>query len=245
MAEENSFKENLNWKKLSIDAVNTIIATAIGIILGLLVDKWRENVNNQENYQKVIVATIVNLENYKSQIENLESYVDYSSEEFDTYYDAEYEETDSTMDEIGYVFFSENFQQQDRWIEENFITNGGFIEDADLRLKIGNVYSLIDLCKNSFAHLKTVSDKAYDKYVDIYVNEDSKNAFDKLLTDKEFMAYSSAITETKYNVDTWLKSIDELTQEIVKIANADEKQLNDMRQSSKKILDMISKSREE
>ena len=81
--------------------------------------------------------------------------------------------------------------------------------------------------------------------MDIYVNEDSKNAFDKLLTDKEFMAYSSAITETKYNIDTWLKSIDDLTQEIVKIANADEKQLNDMRQSSKKILDMISKSREE
>ena len=54
MAEENSFKESLNWKKISIDAVNTIIATAIGIIIGLLVDKWRENISNQENYQKVI-----------------------------------------------------------------------------------------------------------------------------------------------------------------------------------------------
>lgn len=245
MAEENSFKENLNWKKLSIDAVNTIIATAIGIILGLLVDKWRENVNNQENYQKVIVATIVNLENYKSQIENLESYVEYSNDEFTNLYSDEFEETDSTMDDISYLFFVENFQQQDRWIEENFITNGGFIEDADLRLKIGNVYSLIDLCKNSFANLKSVSDKAYDKYLDIYVNEDSNKAFDKLITDKEFMAYSTAVSECKYNVDVWLKSIDDLTQEIVKIANADEKQLNDMRQSSKKILDMISKSREE
>ncbi|MBP5368548.1 MAG: hypothetical protein J6Z01_08880, partial [Bacteroidales bacterium] len=183
MADENSFRENLNWKKLSIDAVNTIIATAIGIILGLLVDNWRESISNQENYQKVIVATIVNLENYKSQIENLESYVDYSNDEFLNLYSEEFEETDSTMDEITYLFFAENFQQQDRWIEENFITNGGFIEDADLRLKIGNVYSLIDLCKNSFANLKSISDKAYDKYLDIYVNEDSNKAFDKLITD--------------------------------------------------------------
>ncbi|MBQ1884487.1 MAG: hypothetical protein II165_05655, partial [Bacteroidales bacterium] len=71
------------------------------------------------------------------------------------------------MDDISYLFFVENFQQQDRWIEENFITNGGFIEDADLRLKIGNVYSLIELCKNRFNQLKESSNKAYDKYLNV------------------------------------------------------------------------------
>lgn len=243
MAEENSFKENLNWKKLSIDAVNTIIATAIGIILGLLVDKWRENVSNQENYQKVIVATIVNLENYEQQIKNLKSYTEYNEECYNSFFESDYEETDSTMDEIGYVFFSEEFKQQDRWIEENFITNGGFIEDADLRLKIGNVYSLIDLCKNRFNQLKESSNKAYDRYLNIYVNEDPKEAFDKVIFDKEFLAYGSNLGVANLDIADWLVSIEELTKEIIKISNADEKQLNDMRQASKKILDKISQAR--
>lgn len=245
MAEENSFKENLNWKKLSIDAVNTIIATAIGIILGLLVDKWRENVNNQENYQKVIVATIVNLENYKTQIENLQSYVDYYDGEFSNYFSGEYEITDSTMDEIGGLFYIENFKQQDRWIEENFITNGGFIEDADLRLKIGNVYSLIDLCKNTFVEVRDKANKASDKYLDILVNTDEKKALDKLLSDKEFMSYVTSVSGANRDITEWLTNIDDLTKEIIKMANADEKQLNDMRQSSKKILDLMSKGREQ
>lgn len=244
MAEENSFKENLNWKKLSIDAVNTIIATAIGIILGLLVDNWREKVNNQENYQKVIVATIVNLENYQTQIENLQSYINYNDEEFEYYYSDEFEETDSTMDEIGNLFYIENFKQQDRWIEENFITNGGFIEDADLRLKIGNVYSLIDLCKNTFAESREKANKAYERYLDIYVNGDEKKAFEKLLTDKDFMSYLSNLKDAKYDITQWLANIEDLTKEIIKMANADEKQLNEMRQSSKKILDLMSKSHE-
>ena len=243
MAEENSFKENLNWKKLSIDAVNTIIATAIGIILGLLVDKWRENVSNQENYQKVIVATIVNLENYEQQIKNLKSYTEYNEEFYNSFFEDDYEETDSTMDEIGYVFFSEEFKQQDRWIEENFITNGGFIEDADLRLKIGNVYSLIDLCKNRFTQLKESSNKAYDKYLNIYVNEDPKKAFNKVIFDKEFLAYGNNLGVANFDIADWLVSIEELTKEIIKISNADEKQLNDMRQASKKILDKISQAR--
>ena len=159
MAEENSFKENLNWKKISIDAVNTIIATAIGIIIGLLVDKWRENISNQENYQKVIVATINNLENYQQQIEKLQASMQGAEDTFDQLMSDEYEFTDETLDDMGDVIFVGDFMQQDRWIEENFITNGGFIENTDLRLKIGNVYSLIDLCKNISSQRRTPAQK--------------------------------------------------------------------------------------
>ena len=226
MAEENSFKENLNWKKLSIDAVNTIIATAIGIILGLLVDNWREKVNNQENYQKVIVATIVNLENYQKQIENLKTYSDYGESVFEELTSEDYEISDSTIEDLKEIFFTEDFKQQDRWIEENFITNGGFIEDADLRLKIGNVYSLIDLCKHSFVDLKEYSNKAYDKYLQFYVNEKPQDALEKIISNQECLAYISKIHYSNAQLDEWIQNIADLNTEIIKMAKADEKQLN-------------------
>ncbi|MBQ3655984.1 MAG: hypothetical protein II956_03930 [Bacteroidales bacterium] len=244
MAEENSFKENLNWKKLSIDAVNTIIATAIGIIIGLLVDKWRENISNEENYQKVIVATINNLENYEKQITNLQSdWIAYYEEALTAMDSDEYEETDSSFDEIPDLLFAKDFMQQDRWIEENFISNGGFIENTDLRLKIGNVYSLIDLCKNNVIRLKSLADKAYEKYLSIAVSEKPEKAFSKILADKDFVNYSMAVSEVNDNLKQYLAIIKDLNAEIIKMSNADEKALNEMREASKKIQETINKER--
>jgi len=243
MSEENSFKENLNWKKLSIDAVNTIIATAIGIVIGLLVDKWRENISNEENYQKVIVATINNLENYQTQIENLKSWSAYSAECFDALASDDYELSDSSINDLGEVFFNQDFMQQDRWIEENFITNGSFIENTDLRLKIGNVYSLIDLAKSKFLKLKGLSDKAYEKYLNYLVNENNQKAWEKTWTDKDFLNYYSAILTTNADIDSYIANIKELNGNILKISKADEKALNEMRQSSKKILETLTKEK--
>lgn len=244
MAEENSFKENLNWKKLSIDAVNTIIATAIGIIIGLLVDKWRENISNEENYQKVIVATINNLENYQQQIENIQSWVEYNQSVFDEAISDDYEVSDSTYDYLAANIYNCDFMQQDRWIEENFINNGGFIENTDLRLKIGNVYSLIDLCKNKLSALKEKSDKTYEKYLDYYDGSNLIKSVEKYFADKDFIAYNSLLRETNGDLKYYIANIKELTAQIIKMSNADEKALNEMRESSKKILETLTKERE-
>ena len=244
MAEENSFKENLNWKKLSIDAVNTIIATAIGIIIGLLVDKWRENISNEENYQKVIVATINNLENYQKQIENIQTWAEYNASVYDEVSSDDYETTDSTYDYLAENLYNCDFMQQDRWIEENFINNGGFIENTDLRLKIGNVYSLIDLCKNKLAALKEKSDKSYEKYLDYYDDSNKQKALAKYGSDKDFIAYNSLLSETNNDLKYYIANIKELTAQIIKMSNADEKALNEMRESSKKILETLTKERE-
>jgi len=247
MAEENSFKENLNWKKISIDAVNTIIATAIGIIIGLLVDKWRENISNQENYQKVIVATINNLENYQQQIEKLQASMQGAEDTFDQLMSDEYEFTDETLDDMGDVIFVGDFMQQDRWIEENFITNGGFIENTDLRLKIGNVYSLIDLCKNKIVTTKDAGTKMTEKYLAYvveYSNKQTEGAA-KLMQDKDFINYYAKLTMSNDDVKTSLAIIKDLTAEIIKLSDADQNELNKMRESSKKINDIINKKRGE
>ena len=243
MAEENSFKENLNWKKLSIDAVNTIIATAIGIILGLLVDNWREKVNNQENYQKVIVATINNLENYQQQMTDIKDYMQFSKEYVDYYTSDDYEITDSTMNELANIFFFSDFKQQDRWIEENFISNGGFIENTDLRLKIGNVYSLVDLCRSNVTELKASADKAYEKYLEYYSIENDTKAFEKFMDDKTIQNYTQNLYMMHSNVNYYLANMKDLIDEIIKMSNADEEALKEMRISSKKINDLLNKER--
>ncbi|MBR6279268.1 MAG: hypothetical protein IKR41_11035 [Bacteroidales bacterium] len=247
MAEEteNQFKENFNWQKITIDAVNTIIATAIGIIIGLLVDKWRENISNEENYQKIIVATINNLENYEKQISNIQTqWIQYCEEGFENIESDDYEETDSSLNEITDLFFWEDFMQQDRWIEENFINNGGFIEDTDLRLKIGNVYSLVDLCKNNIVKLRNSTEKAYDRYLYYFINEKPENAFSKLINDKDLINYRETVREVYYNLDEYITIIKDLNAEIIKKSNADEKALNEQRESSKKILEIINKARQ-
>lgn len=246
MAEENSFKENLNWKKISIDAVNTIIATAIGIIIGLLVDKWRENISNQENYQKVIVATINNLENYQNQITNLQGALQVSEDVYETVLSEDYEVSDETLSELGGVIFNGDFMQQDRWIEENFITNGGFIENTDLRLKIGNVYSIIDLCKNKIIAMKEPSVKMTEKYLSYYVEYDGDKALlgaGKLMQDKDFVNYYAKVSLTNDDIQTSLEIIRDLTAEIIKLSDADQDELNKMRESSKKINDLINKKK--
>ena len=247
MAEENSFKENLNWKKISIDAVNTIIATAIGIIIGLLVDKWRENISNQENYQKVIVATINNLENYQQQIEKLQTGLQDAEDTFDKLSSDEYEITDETLSDMSDIIFNGDFMQQDRWIEENFITNGGFIENTDLRLKIGNVYSLIDLCKNKIISMKAAGDKMTEKYLAYYVEYSNKQTEGaaKLMQDKDFINYYAQLSFANDDVKTSLEIIKDLTAEIIKLSDADQTELNKMRESSKKINDIINKKRGE
>ncbi|MCR5454985.1 MAG: hypothetical protein K6F33_08375 [Bacteroidales bacterium] len=246
MAEENSFKENLNWKKISIDAVNTIIATAIGIIIGLLVDKWRENISNQENYQKVIVATINNLENYQTQIEKLQGDLQDAEDIFDNITSDEYEVTDETFDEFGNMLFISDFMQQDRWIEENFITNGGFIEDTDLRLKIGNVYSVIDLSKNKLIATKNAATRVTDKYLSYLIKyqDDPIEAASHWMKDKDFLQFYSILVSNNYDVKNFLAIIKELNAEIIKLSNADETELNKMRESSKKINDIINKDRD-
>ena len=133
--------------------------------------------------------------------------------------------------------------QQDRWIEENFISNGGFIENTDLRLKIGNVYSLIDLCKNNVIRLKSLADKAYEKYLSIAVSEKPEKAFSKILADKDFVNYSMAVSEVNDNLKQYLAIIKDLNAEIIKMSNADEKALNEMREASKKIQETINKER--
>ena len=241
MTEENSFKENLNWKKISIDAVNTIIATAIGIIIGLLVDKWRENISNQENYQKVIVATINNLENYQHQIERIQGDLQSAEDVYDNMTTGKYEPSDETLDELGNMYFDSDFMQQDRWIEENFITNGGFIENTDLRLKIGNVYSLIDLCKNKTLAMKE-SGKAYlEKYADCllkYQDAPMKGA-ETFMLSKDFLTYYAQLSGTNAEIKTSLEIIKDLTAEIIKMSDADQGELNKMRESSKRINDII------
>ena len=244
MAEENSFKENLNWKKISIDAVNTIIATAIGIIIGLLVDKWRENISNQENYQKVIVATINNLENYQNQIENLQEWMQYSLDLNDAIWEEDYDDKDSAnIEEFDYIFFAQDFKQQDKWIEENFITNGGFIEDTDLRLKIGSVYSMIDLCRKEIESLKRDAEKNYGNHLNNYFN-DTKTCIEKTRNDNYYSRYIVKLAGANANVKMYLDVIKELNAEIIKISNADQTELNKMRESSKKINEIINKERD-
>ena len=243
MADENSFRDNLNWKKLSIDAVNTIIATAIGIILGLLVDNWRESISNQENYQKVIVATINNLENYQHQMEDIEDWIRVEKEYAEYYQSDDCEVTDSTMDELVNIFFFTDFMQQDRWIEENFISNGGFIENTELRLKIGNVYSLVDLCRNNVTELKASADKAYEKYLGYYSIENDNKAFEKFMDDKTIQNYIGTLYMMHDNITYYLANMKDLIQEIILMSDADEESLNAMRQSSKKINDLLNKQR--
>ena len=247
MSEENSFKENLNWKKISIDAVNTIIATAIGIIIGLLVDKWRENISNDENYQKVIVATINNLENYQHQIDEIQDKLQVCEDVINTVYSSEYEVTNKTMDDLNDMIFMADFMQQDRWIEENFITNGGFIENTDLRLKIGNVYSVIDLCKSKTLSLRDASIKLIDKYAGYYLEYYERKAVgaEKMRIDKDFLNYASQLTEVNSSIKSCLSIIKELTAEIISMSDADEDELNKMRESSKKINDIINRNKEE
>ena len=248
MAEENSFKENLNWKKISIDAVNTIIATAIGIIIGLLVDKWRENISNQENYQKVIVATINNLENYQNQIETLQGKLQDAEDTFDKIVSDDYEVSEETLSDLGDVIFTGDFMQQDRWIEENFITNGGFIENTDLRLKIGNVYSLIDLCKNKITSMKAESVKMTEKYLSYYVEYSGKNALEgagRLMQDKDFINYYAKVSMTNDDIKTSIAIIKDLSAEIIQMSDADQDELNKMRESSKKINDIITREKGE
>ena len=134
--------------------------------------------------------------------------------------------------------------QQDRWIEENFINNGGFIENTDLRLKIGNVYSLIDLCKNKLSALKEKSDKTYEKYLDYYDGSNLIKSVEKYFADKDFIAYNSLLSGTNGDLKYYIANIKELTAQIIKMSNADEKALNEMRESSKKILETLTKERE-
>jgi hypothetical protein len=242
MAEENSFKENLNWKKLTIDAVNTIIATAIGIIIGLIVDKAKEDASNAENYQKIIVATINNLENYEKQIENHQEWMQYGIDIITEISEDEYDIKDSAnIEEFDNVFFSQSFAQQDRWIEENFITNGNFIENTDLRLKIGTVYSIIDLCKNEINSLKSEAEAQYNKHLDRYF-DDTNTCVDKTTNDSYFSRYIVKLAGTNEILKMYIAQIKDLNSEILKLSNADEKELNKMRESSKKINDMINKS---
>ena len=247
MAEENSFKENLNWKKISIDAVNTIIATAIGIIIGLLVDKWRENISNQENYQKVIVATINNLENYQHQIERVQKELDRAEGAFDEVTGEDYELSDQTLDDLGGMIFESDFMQQDRWIEENFITNGGFIENTDLRLKIGNVYSLIDLCKSKILAMKESSKLFTEKYAEVYIKyqDDQLTGAKKFMQSKDLLTYYAQLTTTNSDVQSSIAIIKDLTNEIIQMSDADQDELNKMRESSKKINDIITREKGE
>ena len=247
MAEENSFKENLNWKKISIDAVNTIIATAIGIIIGLLVDKWRENISNQENYQKVIVATINNLENYQNQIERIQGELQSAEDVYVHMTSGKYEPSDETLDELYGMYFSSDFMQQDRWIEENFITNGGFIENTDLRLKIGNVYSLIDLCKNKIVAMKESGKIYLEKYADCYIKyqDDKMKGAQKFMMSKDFLTYYAQLTGSNGDIQSSLTIIKELSAEIIKMSDADQDELNKMRESSKKINDIITREKGE
>lgn len=247
MAEENSFKENLNWKKISIDAVNTIIATAIGIIIGLLVDKWRENISNQENYQKVIVATINNLENYQHQIERVQGDLARAEGAFDNITSDEYELSDETLDDLGDMIFESDFMQQDRWIEENFITNGGFIENTDLRLKIGNVYSLIELCKSKIIAMKESGKVFTEKYAEVYVKyqNDMLAGAKNFIQSKDLLTYYAQLTTTNSDVQSSIAIIKGLTNEIIQMSDADQDELNKMRESSKKINEIIIKNRGE
>jgi len=247
MAEENSFKENLNWKKISIDAVNTIIATAIGIIIGLLVDKWRENISNQENYQKVIVATINNLVNYQHQIERVQGDLDRAEGVFNNITSDEYEMSNETLDDLGDMIFETDFMQQDRWIEENFITNGGFIENTDLRLKIGNVYSLIDLCKSKIVAMKESGKVFTEKYAEVYIKyqNDPLVGAKNFMQTKDFLTYYAQLSTTNVDVQSSIAIIKDLTDEIIKMSDADQDELNKMRESSKKINDIILKNRGE
>ena len=245
MAEENSFKENLNWKKISIDAVNTIIATAIGIIIGLLVDKWRENISNQENYQKVIVATINNLENYQHQIVRVQGDLARAEGAFDNITSDEYELSDKTLDDLGDMIFESDFMQQDRWIEENFITNGGFIENTDLRLKIGNVYSLIELCKSKIIAMKESGKVFTEKYAEVYVKyqNDMLAGAKNFIQSKDLLTYYAQLTTTNSDVQSSIAIIKDLTNEIIQMSDADQDELNKMRESSKKINEIIIKNR--
>ena len=247
MAEENSFKESLNWKKISIDAVNTIIATAIGIIIGLLVDKWRENISNQENYQKVIVATINNLENYQHQIERIQVDLQVAEDVYNDMISGENPLSDKTLDGLSDMIFDTDFKQQDRWIEENFITNGGFIENTDLRLKIGNVYSLIDLCKNKIVAMKESGKVFMEKYAECYIKyqNDKETGAKEFILSKDFLTYYAQLSGSNEDIKTSLVIIKDLTDEIIKLSDADQEELNKMRESSKKINEIINKRKQE
>jgi len=240
MAEE-SFKENLNWKKITIDAINTIIATAIGIVIGLLVDKVRENINNQENYQKIICATINNLEDYEGQISNHLDWIKYSLDTYDEITEMEDWSDTLATDGMFDVFFKEDFIHKDRWIEENFITNGSFIEDADLRLQIGSVYSFVDICKQKILDINTESEAVYKNYLAFYADNE-KTAVKKIVDSKLFLNYILKLTSLKVDLQSYLNSIHEINQTILKNSNANQEDIQKMRESSKKINDILYKN---
>ncbi len=242
MAEENSFKENLNWKKLTIDAINTIIATAIGIIIGLFVDKAKEDADKADNYQKIIVATINNLENYEAQITALQEYTQFGVDYLDEISEAEQLPEDAADNFFG-IYYQESFKNQDRWIEENFISNGNFIEDTDLRLKIGSVYSTIELVRNTLNELKDVATPEMNKYMSRYIEND-QTCIAKTGQDKTFSNYVAKLNIANDNVKTYLAIIKDLNADILKISKADANELAKMRESSKKINDLINKKTE-
>lgn len=243
MAEENVFKEELNGKALIIDAIKTIIATAIGLMFGLLMDKTTEKIQNRANYQQIIVATINNLEDYQTQIENLQNWMQYACDYIGSLSEEEYDPTDpSTIEEFDYVFFTQNFRQQDKWIEENFITNGNFIENTDLRLKIGSVYSTINLCQKDIEALKQEAEKEYGAHLDRYI-DDKTHCIETTLNDNHFLRYYVKLGTTNEQIKQYLGIIKDLNAEIIKISDADQEELQKMRESSKRINEILNKER--
>jgi hypothetical protein len=182
------------------------------------------------------------LENYEKQIENHQEWMQYGIDIITEISEDEYDIKDSAnIEEFDNVFFSQSFAQQDRWIEENFITNGNFIENTDLRLKIGTVYSIIDLCKNEINSLKSEAEAQYNKHLDRYF-DDTNTCVDKTTNDSYFSRYIVKLAGTNEILKMYIAQIKDLNSEILKLSNADEKELNKMRESSKKINDMINKS---
>jgi hypothetical protein len=155
--------------------------------------------------------------------------------------------SNETLDDLGDMIFETDFMQQDRWIEENFITNGGFIENTDLRLKIGNVYSLIELCKSKIVAMKESGKVFTEKYAEVYIKyqNDPLVGAKNFMQTKDFLTYYAQLSTTNVDVQSSIAIIKDLTDEIIKMSDADQDELNKMRESSKKINDIILKNRGE
>ncbi|MCQ2973885.1 MAG: hypothetical protein MJ211_03660 [Bacteroidales bacterium] len=234
--------ETKSWLK---DVANGALGTIIGILLTFGFDKAVEVHDAHENYVKITAATIINLERYVDQISACKNQLDYIQETLESVSEMDDETLeDSTSIYNFYDIFAElSFVQYDRWIEENFITKGEFIDNTDLRLKIGQVYSYKDLSKVEIEAFNKIRLVQYEKYFDKDC-EGVKNPIIEIMQDKSFNKFLLAAYSLQANIDSYLKIMTSELDEIKKIADIPEEEMKSLRESATKLENVVNKSYE-
>lgn len=242
------FHDSLNWKVLTIDAIKTILSIAIGSMVGYMTSSYSNAQAKEGRNQKMIVATVSNIENYKTNIETIRDDLKWIEESFYQLC-SELEENPNpevladsalVMDFMG-MYFQSPFPKQDTWIEENFITNGSFIRKTEVRLEIGSAYSIIDQCEREVKSLQKVALPEYDKYWANWMENES-TAVLNAISDQAFYHYIVKVAETRELINEYLEVLSDLVDEIIENSKVDKEALASMRKTSGKVKDSMLKA---